>query len=65
MNYTISTLLSKRMKPESGWRYKWINRALGVLEAVKFEFYRRIATEYENRCIKSNGDIKVYEEFSI
>ena len=24
MNYTISTLLSKRMKPESGWRYKWI-----------------------------------------
>lgn len=60
MNYTISTLLSKRMKPESGWRYKWINRTLGVLEAVKLEFVRRVVGTYEDDCINRNGDIEAY-----
>lgn len=60
MNYTITTLLTKRMKPETGWRYKWINRTLGVIEAVKQEFYRRVASKYEDKAIEKNGDIEVY-----
>jgi hypothetical protein len=32
----------------------------GVLENVKQEFYRRIATAYEEKKIIENGDIKEY-----
>jgi hypothetical protein len=61
MNYSISYILNKRMRPHSGWRYKWINRAIGVLEAVKLEFYRRLASPYEDKAIDKNGDIPVYD----
>jgi hypothetical protein len=63
MNYTITEILNRRMKPETGWRYKWINRAIGVLEAVKFEFYRRLVANYEQNAINLNGDIGVYSNF--
>ena len=65
MNYTISTLLCKAMRPKDGWRYKWINRAVGVLECVKLEFYRRLAAPYELKAISKNGDIEVYKEFCV
>ena len=62
MNYTITTLLCKRMKPPLGWKYKWINRTLGVLEAVKLEFARRVIGRYEDDCINRNSDIDVYSD---
>lgn len=62
MNYTITEVLNRRMKPEGGWRYKWINRAIGVLEAVKLEFYRRLASNYEQKAIEKNGDIGAYSK---
>ena len=62
MNYTITQLLCKRMKPGKFWRYKWINRTIGVLVCIKDEFQRRITAEYENYAIKKNGDIDVYKE---
>ena len=43
------------------WRYKWINRVIGVLECAKLEFYRRVATEKEDNAVASNGEIEVYE----
>ena len=59
MNYTITTLATRVMnKP---WRYKWINRTVGFLECVKQEFYRRLVSEYEFKCIQRNGDIKEYD----
>lgn len=61
MNYVITTLLNKAMKREAKWRYKWINRVVGVLECAKLEFYRRIAAEREDNAIASNGEIEVYE----
>jgi len=62
MNYCITYILNKRMRPHSGWRYKWVNRAIGVLEAVKMEFYGRLARPYEDKAIAKNGDIDVYGE---
>jgi hypothetical protein len=32
----------------------------GVLENIKQEFYRRIASSYEDKKILENGDIKEY-----
>jgi len=32
----------------------------GVLENIKQEYYRRVATKYEEQKIIENGDIKEY-----
>jgi hypothetical protein len=38
-------------------RYFHINKAVGVLECVKLEFYRRVAAPYEDEKIKESGDV--------
>lgn len=53
MNYTISTLMSHMYKVN----YKDINAAVGVLECVKLEMYRRVAAPYEDTKIIENGDV--------
>jgi predicted DNA-binding protein with PD1-like motif len=37
--------------------YHNYNKAIGVLESVKLEFYRREVASYENKKIKENDDI--------
>ena len=37
-------------------RYRHVNRAVGVIECIKQEYYRRIAGPYEDEKIKENGD---------
>ena len=65
LNYTITSLLNampgKNKAGDREWRYKFINRVVGVLECVKLEFYRRLAGPYEDVAIEKNGDIKIYE----
>lgn len=59
LNYVITSLLDTydlRGHP----RYKNINSAIGVLECVKLELYRRLAGPYEDRAIAKNGDIPMY-----
>lgn len=62
LNYTITNLIASITATEGNWRYKFINRAVGVLECVKLEFYRRLAGPYEDKAIEKNGDIKMYEK---
>jgi hypothetical protein len=38
-------------------RYYHINKAVGVLECIKMEFYRRVAAPYEDTKIEQNGDV--------
>ena len=57
INYTFSRILAKSMGQTS---YSKIAMITGVLENVKQEFYRRIATSYEEKKIIENGDIKEY-----
>lgn len=53
LNYVVSRLLHG-VYP---LRYRHINRAVGVLECAKLEFYRKIAGPYEDMAIEKNGDI--------
>lgn len=57
INYCFSRIVGQLMGNQS---YKKIAMVTGVLENVKQEFYRRIATPYEEYKISENGDIKEY-----
>ncbi len=43
--------------------YAEINDVIGVLECVKLELYRRLASEYEDMKIDENGDIPFYQRW--
>ncbi|MGD2200843.1 MAG: hypothetical protein PVJ38_04315 [Candidatus Bathyarchaeota archaeon] len=53
LNYIITRIL-KEVYP---LRYFNLNRAIGVLECCKLEFYRRVAAPYEDTKIELNGDV--------
>ncbi|TRO47494.1 hypothetical protein E2P60_03025 [Candidatus Bathyarchaeota archaeon] len=54
LNYVITKIL-KEIYP---LRYFHINKAIGVLECIKLEYYRRVAAPYEDLKIKESGDVK-------
>jgi len=54
LNYFITSLIKEVYKPPRYYNY---NRAMGMLECVKQEFYRRDIALYENEKIKENGDL--------
>lgn len=60
-NYVISRYLNSLFNKKYGLRYFTINRMVGVLECVKLELYRRLASPYEDNCINKNGDIIEYK----
>jgi ribosomal protein S3AE len=53
LNYVVTKLL-KEVYP---LRYYHINKAVGLLECIKLEFYRRVAAPYEDLKIKESGDV--------
>jgi len=53
LNYVVTKIL-KQIYP---LRYFHINKAVGVLECVKLEFYRRVAAPYEDKKIKESSDV--------
>jgi hypothetical protein len=53
LNYVVTKIL-REIYP---LRYFHINKAVGVLECVKLEFYRRVAAPYEDEKIKESGDV--------
>ena len=57
VNYVITRLVDLVY---SGMGYTQLNAALGVLEAVKQEYYRRVVTPYENERREQNGDVYTY-----
>lgn len=57
INYCFSRILGGLMGKVS---YPKIAMITGVLENIKQEFYRRVATQYEEEKIVQNGDIKEY-----
>ena len=58
INYCFSRILAGLMGTTS---YPKIAVITGVLENIKQEFYRRVATPYEGKKILENGDIKEYK----
>lgn len=59
INYCFSRVLSIVMGDVS---YSKIAMATGVLENIKQEFYRRVASVYEDQKIVANGDIPEYKK---
>jgi hypothetical protein len=53
INYTFTRVLTSLYKP----RYFNYNRAMGVLECIKQEFYRRAVAPYEDKKKEENGDV--------
>jgi hypothetical protein len=58
INYAFSRVLSGLMQEPS---YNKIAMITGVLENIKQEFYRRVASPYEDKKIIQNGDIREYK----
>jgi len=53
LNYIITRILKMVYKP----RYFNYNRAIGLLECVKQEFYRVVVSPYEERKRREAGDV--------
>ncbi len=60
INYTVSRICNEVLIGDEP-RYSKINTVLGVLEAVKLEFYRRLASPYEDKAIEKDGDLECYQ----
>jgi hypothetical protein len=56
-NYVITRLLSAEYGNSLFPSYNSINTAIGILECAKMEFYRRIASPYEDSKKEINGDV--------
>lgn len=54
INYIVTVILKRIYQPPKYYRY---NRAMGVLECIKQEFYRRVVAPYEDKKIQENGDV--------
>jgi len=61
LNYLISELVGRSVRPPNGWRYNSLHRAYGVFSAAGAEFYRRLVAPYEDKAITENGDISAYD----
>ena len=53
LNYVVTKIL-KEVYP---LRYFHINKAIGALECIKLEYYRRIVSPYEDSKIQESGDV--------
>ena len=56
LNY-LFTKIGLMFLQQHGTSYNTISKIVGGLESAKLEFYRRIATPYEDEKIKENGDV--------
>jgi hypothetical protein len=54
VNYSITRLIDELY---GGGGYSVYNRAIGVLECIKHEFYRRLVSKYEDKKCLENGDV--------
>jgi hypothetical protein len=53
----LNYVMTKMLKEVYPLRYFHLNRAIGVLESIKQEFYRRVVGPYENLKIQESGDV--------
>jgi len=63
LNYLFTTILKQfygglnKKLGDLPLRYADYNEMIGMLECCKQELYRRSISEYENVCIRVNGDV--------
>lgn len=59
VNYSITRLLMLVYGDKDSARYGSINDALGVLDAVGKEYYRKVAVPYEDQKEFENGVVEI------
>ena len=59
LNYVISELCMDFLASRA-LNYTNINTVIGVLECVKLELYRMVASPYEDKKLKENGPLPSY-----
>jgi hypothetical protein len=57
LNFAITSLVLDYVNGIRPLSYSSINDAIGALECAKLELYRRLASPYEDKKIKENGDV--------
>jgi hypothetical protein len=57
VNYVVTRLLHAVYAVQTDPHYQDFNAAVGVLESVKLELYRRYVAPYENGKMADNGDV--------
>ena len=60
VNYVISRIAAITLKPEEGWSYHSLSRAIAVLRDAATEMERRLMAKREDQVIKDNGDLEDY-----
>ncbi len=60
-NYVITRVVARALKPDDGWSYHSISRAIAVLNDAATEMRRRLMDVREDDAIKENGDIPEYK----
>ena len=64
LNYVSTRLTLKVVRNLFGKiRYWIIAIVIGTFKNVADEFYRRIGVSYENKKIKTDGDVDLYEKY--
>lgn len=56
INYAFTRIMREVYDAKTPSYYN-MNKAIGVLECIKLEFYRRIISPYEDKKIQENGDL--------
>jgi len=55
LNFNITSMILSFLGPHP--HYRDFNEAIGALECIKQELYRRMVAPYEDMKIKENGDV--------
>ncbi len=64
VNYTCTRLALKVVRLQFGaMRYWLIALVAGTFHNIADEFYRRVASPYEEKQIKKSGDVDLYREY--
>lgn len=61
LNYVITRLLMMVYGDKDATRYAHINDAMGLLECIKLEYYRKVAAPYEDQKEFDNGVIDPFK----
>lgn len=61
-NYTITRIVAAALKPDEGWSYHSLSRAIAVLRDAAAEMQRRLMDQREDHVIRENGDVPEYAE---
>src|SRR4051794_28689461 len=66
LNYACTSLAARVLRGRFGpIRYGHIATVTGVFKNVADEFYRRVATPYEDMQIEKNGDVEGYRDLLV